>query len=81
LTGSLTLTTGVQARAADRSISDSLEGTVIWEYFFIMYFGYLLQPPPPLCELARPAEWGFVYMVITGQQNKEYFIVLRCYDS
>jgi hypothetical protein len=46
-----------------------------------MYFGYLLQPPPPLCELARPAEWGFVYMVITGQQNKEYIIVLRCYDS
>jgi hypothetical protein len=38
--------------------------------FFIMYFGYLLHPPPPLCELARPAEWGFVYMVITGQQQK-----------
>jgi hypothetical protein len=49
--------------------------------FFIMYFGNLLQPPPPLCELARPAEWGFVYMVMTGQQNKEYFIVLRYYDS
>jgi hypothetical protein len=32
LTGSLTLTTGVQARAADKSISDSLEGTVVWEY-------------------------------------------------
>ncbi len=51
------------------------------KFFFIMYFGYLLHPPPPLCELARPAEWGFVYMVITGQHNKEYFIVLRCYDS
>ncbi len=32
-----------------------------------MYFGYLLYPPPPLRELARPAEWGFVYMFITGQ--------------
>jgi hypothetical protein len=32
LTGSLTLTSGVQARAADKSISDSLEGTVVWEY-------------------------------------------------
>jgi hypothetical protein len=32
LTGSLTLTCGVQARATDKSISDSLEGTVVWEY-------------------------------------------------
>jgi hypothetical protein len=32
LTGSLMLTSGVQASAADRSISDSLEGTVVWEY-------------------------------------------------
>ncbi len=32
LTGSVTLTSGVQARAADKSISDSLEGTVVWEY-------------------------------------------------
>jgi hypothetical protein len=32
LTGSLTLTSGVQARATDKSISDSLEGTVMWEY-------------------------------------------------
>ncbi len=32
LTGSLTLTSGVQARAADKSISNSLEGTVVWEY-------------------------------------------------
>ncbi len=31
LTGSLTLTSGVQARATDKSISDSLEGTVVWE--------------------------------------------------
>jgi hypothetical protein len=31
-TGSLTLTSGVQARATDKSISDSLEGTVVWEY-------------------------------------------------
>jgi hypothetical protein len=32
LTGSLTLTYGVQARAADKSIVDSLEGTIVWEY-------------------------------------------------
>jgi hypothetical protein len=32
LTGSLTLMSGVQARAADKSIVDSLEGTVVWEY-------------------------------------------------
>ncbi len=30
LTGSLTLTSGVQARASDKSIADSLEGTVVW---------------------------------------------------
>jgi hypothetical protein len=45
--------------------------------FFIMYFGYLLQPPPPLCELARPAEWGFVYMVITGYKIRS---ILLYYD-
>ncbi len=32
LTGSLTLTSGVEARAADKSVTDSLEGTVVWEY-------------------------------------------------
>jgi hypothetical protein len=32
LTGSLTLTSGIQARAADKNIADSLEGTVVWEY-------------------------------------------------
>jgi hypothetical protein len=32
LTGSLTLTSGVQARAADKSIVDSLEGAVVWDY-------------------------------------------------
>jgi hypothetical protein len=32
LTGSLTLTSGIQARAADKSIADSLEGTVVREY-------------------------------------------------
>jgi hypothetical protein len=31
-TGSLTLTSGVQARAGDKSMVDSLEGTVVWEY-------------------------------------------------
>jgi hypothetical protein len=28
----LTLTSGVQAAAGDKSIVDSLEGTVVWEY-------------------------------------------------
>jgi hypothetical protein len=32
LTGSLILTSGVQAAAGDKSIMDSLEGTVVWEY-------------------------------------------------
>jgi hypothetical protein len=32
LTGSLMLTSGVQARTADKSIADCLEGTVVWEY-------------------------------------------------
>jgi hypothetical protein len=32
LTGSLTLTSGVQATAGDKSMVDSLEGTVVWEY-------------------------------------------------
>ncbi len=32
LTGSLTLTSGVQAAAGVKSILDSLEGTVVWEY-------------------------------------------------
>jgi hypothetical protein len=32
LTGSLTLTSGVQAAAGDKSIVDSLEGTVVLEY-------------------------------------------------
>jgi hypothetical protein len=49
-------------------------------FFYTMYFGYLLGPPPPLCELARPAEWGFEYMFITGQ-SKRHYIILRCYDN
>jgi hypothetical protein len=32
LTSSLTLTSGIQVRAADKSIADSLEGTLVWEY-------------------------------------------------
>ncbi len=32
LTGSLTLTSGVQAAVGDKSLVDSLEGTVMWEY-------------------------------------------------
>jgi hypothetical protein len=32
LTGSLTLTSSVQAAAGDKSLVDSLEGTVVWEY-------------------------------------------------
>ncbi len=32
LTGSLTLTSGMQAAAGDKSLVDSLEGNVEWEY-------------------------------------------------
>ncbi len=32
LTGSLTLTSGVQAHVDNKSILDSVEGTVVWEY-------------------------------------------------
>ncbi len=32
MTGSLALTSGVQAAAGDKSIVDSLQGTVVWEY-------------------------------------------------
>jgi hypothetical protein len=32
LTGSITLSLGVQARISDTSLVDSLEGTVVWEY-------------------------------------------------
>jgi hypothetical protein len=32
LTGSLMLMSGVQATAGNKSIVDSLEGTVVWEY-------------------------------------------------
>jgi hypothetical protein len=32
LSGSLTLASGVQARAGDKSMVDGLEGTVLWEY-------------------------------------------------
>jgi hypothetical protein len=32
LTSSLTLSSGVQAAAGDKSLVDSLEGTVVWEY-------------------------------------------------
>ncbi len=32
LTGSLTLTSGMQAMAGDKSMVDSLEGTVVWVY-------------------------------------------------
>jgi hypothetical protein len=32
LTGSLTLTSGVQAATGDNSIVDSLDGTLVWEY-------------------------------------------------
>ncbi len=37
LTGSLTLTSGVQAAAGDKSLVDSLEGTVVWEYDAMAY--------------------------------------------
>jgi hypothetical protein len=32
LTGSITLSSGVQARVSDKSLMDSPEGTVVWEY-------------------------------------------------
>jgi hypothetical protein len=32
LTGSIMLSSGVQARVSDKSLVDSLEGTVVWEY-------------------------------------------------
>jgi hypothetical protein len=32
LTSSLTLTSGVQAAAGDKSLVDSLEGIVVWKY-------------------------------------------------
>jgi hypothetical protein len=33
LTGSITLTAGVQAHVPDKSLLDSLEGTVVWEHY------------------------------------------------
>jgi hypothetical protein len=32
LTGSITLSSGIQVRMLDKSLVDSLEGTVVWEY-------------------------------------------------
>jgi hypothetical protein len=32
LTSSITLSSGIQARVSDKSLVDSLEGTVVWEY-------------------------------------------------
>ncbi len=32
LTGSITLSSSVQVRVPDKSLVDSLEGTVVWEY-------------------------------------------------
>jgi hypothetical protein len=32
LTGSITLSSGIQARVLDMSLADNLEGTVVWEY-------------------------------------------------
>jgi hypothetical protein len=32
LTGSIMITSGVQARVSDKSLVDSLEGMVVWEY-------------------------------------------------
>jgi hypothetical protein len=32
LIGSITLSSGIQARVSDKSLVDSLEGTVVWEY-------------------------------------------------
>ena len=32
ITGSITFASGLQARASDKGVVDSLEGTIIWEY-------------------------------------------------
>jgi hypothetical protein len=32
LTGSITLSSGIQGRVSDKSLVESLEGTVVWEY-------------------------------------------------
>jgi hypothetical protein len=32
LTGSITLSSGIQAHMSDKSLVDSLEGSVVWEY-------------------------------------------------
>jgi hypothetical protein len=45
-----------------------------------MYFGYLRGHPPPLCELARPAEWGFEYMYYYWAKQ-EHYVMLRLYDN
>jgi hypothetical protein len=44
-------------------------------FFYNVFRLPTITPPPPLCELARPAEWGFEYMFITGQ-CKKYSIIL-----
>jgi hypothetical protein len=74
------LATAIRSRYTAESVP---EGVRELAGFFFLYNVFRLPTtsPPPLRELARPAEWGFVYMVVTGQQNKEYFIVIRCYDS
>jgi hypothetical protein len=40
-----------------------------------MYFSYLIGPPPPLCRLARPAGWMFVYMFIVTGHSKYVYIM------
>jgi hypothetical protein len=35
-------------------------------FFFIMYFDYLLEPLPPLYELARPDRWKFDTMLLVN---------------
>ncbi len=43
LTGTITLFSGAQARVVDKSLMDSLEGTVLWEYNPISFPQMIVQ--------------------------------------
>ncbi len=58
LTGSLTLTSGVQAAAGDKSLVDSLEGTVVWEYD-------AMACPQTIVKLFRGMMKAYVYQTNT----------------
>jgi hypothetical protein len=35
----------------------------VWDFFYNVFQLPNRTPPPPLCELAGPAGWGFEYML------------------